>query len=323
MPLPFLLWGAAIVAGSLIGVVRGAQGVSRLRDAKEIGHRAEKGNKEASNRLETKRQQVNSAAEDYGKRLAYSRRDTLGRFVRFVEQLGQRGSQKALEALDKIDISTTHLDEFRGASIEAGHMITGAVKAVSTSVAAGAGTYSLVGLLGTASTGTAIAGLKGAAATNATLAWLGGGSLAAGGGGMAMGTVVLGGIVLAPAVLIAGFVLASEAEKALTKARKYEAEVNREIANMNTMMEFMDRLKTRIAELKDLVTGLDERANEALDRLNPATFDAHNDNDVKVFQQAGLLVKALSEIMRTPILDEESNLTTESGAIAAKYRTLA
>ena len=44
---------------------------------------------------------------------------------------------------------------------------------------------------GTASTGTAISALSGAAATNAALAWLGGGAVAAGGGGMAAGKVLL------------------------------------------------------------------------------------------------------------------------------------
>lgn len=44
---------------------------------------------------------------------------------------------------------------------------------------------------GTASTGTAISALSGAAAVNASLAWLGGGTLAAGGGGMAAGEVLL------------------------------------------------------------------------------------------------------------------------------------
>ena len=47
----------------------------------------------------------------------------------------------------------------------------------------------------TAGTGTAISSLSGAAATNATLAWLGGGTLASGGGGMAAGAFVLGGVV--------------------------------------------------------------------------------------------------------------------------------
>ena len=44
---------------------------------------------------------------------------------------------------------------------------------------------------GVASTGTAISALSGAAATNAALAWLGGGALAAGGGGMAVGKAFL------------------------------------------------------------------------------------------------------------------------------------
>lgn len=44
---------------------------------------------------------------------------------------------------------------------------------------------------GVASTGTAISSLSGAAATNAALAWLGGGAVAAGGGGMAAGETFL------------------------------------------------------------------------------------------------------------------------------------
>lgn len=44
---------------------------------------------------------------------------------------------------------------------------------------------------GTASTGTAISALSGAAATNAALAWLGGGTLAAGGGGIVAGQALL------------------------------------------------------------------------------------------------------------------------------------
>lgn len=44
---------------------------------------------------------------------------------------------------------------------------------------------------GVASTGTAISTLSGAAATNAALAWLGGGALAAGGGGMVAGNFLL------------------------------------------------------------------------------------------------------------------------------------
>ncbi len=62
---------------------------------------------------------------------------------------------------------------------------------------AGTGTMALVSTYGVAGTGTAISSLSGAAATNASLAFLGGGSIASGGGGIATGTVVLGGIIIA------------------------------------------------------------------------------------------------------------------------------
>lgn len=54
-----------------------------------------------------------------------------------------------------------------------------------------AATLGGTGLLGAASTGTAISTLSGAALTNASLAALGGGSLAAGGAGIAGGTMVV------------------------------------------------------------------------------------------------------------------------------------
>jgi hypothetical protein len=69
--------------------------------------------------------------------------------------------------------------------------------------AAGAGTATAVGLWGAvqvagyASTHTAMLGLYGAAAHNAGWAWFGGGSLATGGGGMALGHVILPGVGIA------------------------------------------------------------------------------------------------------------------------------
>ncbi len=80
-------------------------------------------------------------------------------------------------------------------------------QAIAGAVGAGAGAAATVGAMsaiaawGTASTGTAISSLGGAAATNASLAWLGGGSLASGGGGVALGSAVLSGSVLAVAVV--------------------------------------------------------------------------------------------------------------------------
>ncbi|EIO7469445.1 hypothetical protein ABL602_001439 [Salmonella enterica subsp. enterica] len=77
------------------------------------------------------------------------------------------------------------------------------------------GAWALVSVIGTASTGTAISTLSGIAATNATLAWFGGGALAAGGAGMSGGMLVLGGIFAAPIIYFA-------AKGARTKARAFQ-----------------------------------------------------------------------------------------------------
>lgn len=81
-------------------------------------------------------------------------------------------------------------------------MISGTVGAGAGALAS-AGIMGLVSACGTAGTGVAISSLSGAAATNASLAFLGGGTLAAGGGGVALGTVVLGGAALAASVVAA------------------------------------------------------------------------------------------------------------------------
>ena len=82
--------------------------------------------------------------------------------------------------------------------------------------AVAAGTFTLVGAFGTASTGVAISSLSGAAATTSTLAALGGGSLASGGLGMLGGVCARGGIFAA--VAIPGAMTA----KSYLSVKKYE-----------------------------------------------------------------------------------------------------
>lgn len=73
--------------------------------------------------------------------------------------------------------------------------------------------WGAVQVLAHASTGTAMATLHGAAAANAGWAWFGGGSLAAGGGGMALGHLILPGIGTAVAVTFSSVVAHKEANR--------------------------------------------------------------------------------------------------------------
>lgn len=88
-----------------------------------------------------------------------------------------------------------------------GSAISGAAAGGLAGAAAGGaaayGAFTAAAMFGTASTGAAISGLTGVAATNATLAVLGGGTLAAGGAGIAGGTLLLTSMVAAPAAILA------------------------------------------------------------------------------------------------------------------------
>ena len=118
------------------------------------------------------------------------------------------------------------------------------------------GAYGLVGALGTASTGAAIGGLSGAAASSATLAWFGGGALAAGGLGIAGGTAVLGGIVAAPAIIGFGVFrqiksgkVQKEATEKIQEIKAKEAEIGRDQVRLQTVRQRCNEVQLTVREL--------------------------------------------------------------------------
>lgn len=224
------------------------------------------------------------------------------------------------EFLEGLEVSARQLKQYKSAAIKAEQYFKGGVSAIAASAAGYGGAMTLATTVGVASTGTAISSLSGAAATNAILAWFGGGSLAVGGGGMALGSMVLGGITIGPAIAVGGFVLGSEGEKALTKARKYKAKVKAAIAKMEAAQAFADQVERRIAELWEILDTLNGQALEGLQTLESQPFDRRR--DALLFQQVALLIKAVADITQTPILDAEGQLNPGSLDIQAKYQTL-
>lgn len=103
---------------------------------------------------------------------------------------------------------------------------------VLTGTVASGATISLVSLLGTASTGTAIASLHGSAAINATLAALGGGSIATGGGGIIGGIATLGGIFVIPAVVASAFIWNNKVEESHKQAINYKEQVEQSVTRL-------------------------------------------------------------------------------------------
>lgn len=319
--IPVIL-GAAALGTAAFGVVKGVSGISHINEAKKIGEEAQKRHEQAVKRIENEWKATQELAQDYGQRQFKVKILTIGRFISFVERIGQDDStDKSFLSLSGLDgIFVQEIKEYKAAALKAEGFTKGGVGAVAAGAAGGYGATTLATSVGVASTGTAISGLSGAAAWNATLAWLGGGSLAAGGGGMALGTIVLGGITVGPALAVAGFVISGQGEKALTKAWEYNTKADAEIAKLDEAQNFLKQVQQRINGFCNLVIDLDNRAALAFNELESGPFD--KSRDISKFQELAFSIKALVEIMKTPILDNEGKLNPITDKIIGKYSTV-
>ena len=216
MPLPLLLVGAAVAAAGW-GVKKGIDAKSDFDAAESINEDAQEIFDKAKRSLEECQEETQSRLESLGRQKALLFEEALIPFVETYSRIKNVDFEDTNILDDNIQITSGEILEIRDAAIHMKEVVGGAAGALGSGALAGLAAYGSVGLA-SASTGTAIAGLSGAAATNATLAWLGGGSLAAGGLGIAGGTAVLGGIVAAPVLLVGGLMLASKAEEAKENA---------------------------------------------------------------------------------------------------------
>ena len=230
MAIPFLIGGAA----AFYGGGKTLQALDKKKEAERINKEAQEIADNATKYRENTRSATNYSLEHLGKIKISIMSENMRTFVDNFSQLHNVHFKNSvmLDELRGFDPQSKDFLEMKKASFNASELATGGLGSLAAGTLTAAGAYGAVGLFATASTGTAIAGLSGAAATNATLAWLGGGSIAAGGGGMAAGTLVLGGLVAIPALVIGGIFFnekmdttLNEAKENRDKARKYEQEV--------------------------------------------------------------------------------------------------
>jgi hypothetical protein len=135
---------------------------------------------------------------------------------------------------------------------------------IATIAAGGAGAttaavaYAAVGTFASASTGTAITALSGVAASNATLAFLGGGSLAAGGAGVAGGIAVLGGLVTVPLLAVGGYMFNKKVDRDLKHAEEDEIKVKQYIEESDKAISELSKIKNTAKSIHRVVVSLDK-----------------------------------------------------------------
>ncbi len=155
--------------------------------------------------------------------------------------------------------------------------------------------------------------MRSSAATNATLAWLGGGSLAAGGFGMTGGMVVLGGVVAGPILAVGGAVLAASAETAVNDAKRNLAKAH---AIYNEKM-IAAKTTRAIGNAAHAIAGLIEQLSEIADELIKRIEKIREQkDDYQTFTQkekadlanAFLCMGGISALVKAPLIKENGAL---------------
>ena len=292
MALPFILAGAALLAGG-IGVKKGIDAKEDFDRAERIGRRAKRNHEDAIESLESEREKTNQSFQDLG-RLKVSIFSDQIKYL--VDEIKKRKKAKSKMTGFEQMVEELNLPQMEKMVLGSLDIEKGLASGAASGALMGLGAYGSVGMLASASTGTATASLSGAAATNATLAWLGGGSLAAGGFGMAVGMVVLGGLVAGPAIAITGFVMASKAEEALTKARDYESEVDQAIEKINSMEIVLKGLQANAWEMSMTLTKLAKYFDECKPDVES--------NEQGAFERLLKCGSALKSVLDTPIMEK-------------------
>lgn len=315
MPIPIIL---GVVAGgaAIYGAAKGVKGAAAHREAKEINDNAESIVDAANHRIVRQREITNSVLKDYGERKLRAFNGVIADFVDTFCRLRNVGVIHTAE-LDKLnigDFSTVSLDGLKSdyELLKSSGLGLGAGMGGGAALAFGA--YNGTMLLATASTGTAISSLTGAAASNATLAWLGGGSLAAGGGGMALGSMVLGGIVAGPALAIFGHIVGNKGEAALNNARSNMEQARTIRKEATLIVEKLEAIESISALANETFSAVCTHLHEAVHDLKNVV-DAEGENyqeyspkSQEVVFRSVKFAQLIKAMIDTPLLDQDGKL---------------
>ena len=321
MPLPLLV-PIAIGFVGLFGTAKTGAALIDNNDANNTNSDAERLFRSTQNNIETTRVACNDSLAKLGQKKFDAVTKTLDKFVEVY------GRIKNVELLKDDDMRALRLSDFDDNALQEMKsevsMLASYALGIGSGTLAGAmttfGAYSGTMMLGSASTGTAIGSLSGAAATNATMAWLGGGTLASGGMGIAGGVVVLGVMVAAPAFLVLGLVMGSKAEKKLNdaksnleEAKSFQAEGEVVLVKLNGIIE-VGMLATQVLSKSRSHSRRMTKKLADIIEASGTDYGCYTDQEKAIVFNAVKLAQLVKAIVDTPILDEDGNLLNDVGA---------
>ena len=323
MPLPLLFIGVAAATGTF--------GVGSTIKASIDANTAKLVNKNANEIVQSSTEWVNAQRLACGRSLTQLGEEKLfvlsSSMTEFLDcfQKIKNVDFKDTEGLDelkKFHIDEHDFEEMRSLVTFAGSLAGGAVAGTAGGALAAFGAYGAAQALAFASTGTAISALSGAAATNATLAFFGGGSLAAGGLGMAGGTAVLGGLVAGPALMVMGLVAGNAAKKNLEKAYTNRSEAIQIASQLNVAGLQCETIRRRTYIFYNLLARLDTYFLPLIYKMEDVVanegedYRAYSADSKKAIASCASVAVSVKSVLDTPLLTDDGLLTEESEGTA-------
>ena len=329
MPLPLLFIGAAVATGTF-GAGKTAVALSDNMKANKINTSANEAVDTARQNLERQREQVSFALQKLGVEKLFVLQNTVRSFLDTFETIKNVDFREStgLEELQNLNIDQADFEDLKELGNFALNIAGGATAGAAGGAMTAIGAWGAAQSLACASTGTAISSLSGIAAHNATLAFFGGGSLASGGLGMAGGTIVLGGIVAGPALLVMGLITGAKAQEKVEKALENKAQADEIVEALNTAAMQCSAIRRRTSMFYTLLAHLDSYFlpqiwnMEDVVREEGTDYRMYKPESKKKIAIVASTAKSIKAVLDTPILTEEGNLTEESEEVGEKMRML-
>ena len=325
MPIPLIFIGIAAVTGAT-GLGSTVKAGFDQAHARKVNMNSDERIQAAANRLEGLRTQCGTALQHLGEEkvavLDQSIKAFLDTFTK-IKNVDFTASEGLLE-LNKLHVDQKTFDDLGEMQNFASSLVTGSLAGAAGGALTAFGAYSAAGIFATASTGTAISTLGGAAATNATLAFFGGGSLAAGGLGMAGGAAVLGGLVAGPALMVMGLITGAKAGKNLENAKANAAQADVICEQLETGASQCIAIRRRTYMFYSLLARLDSyflpyiHAMQYIVQTEGIDYTAYSAEHKKTIAAAASIAATIKAVLDTPILSDDGDLTEESNSILLK-----
>ncbi len=319
MPLPLLFIGIAAATGTF-GVGSTIKAGIDANTAKLVNRSANEIVQNATDWVNAQRLACGRSLTQLGEEKLFVLSSSITEFLDCFQKIKNVDfkDSEGLDELKKMHIDEQDFVEMRSLVNFAGSLAGGAVAGTAGGALAAFGAYGAAQALAFASTGTAISALSGAAATNATLAFFGGGSLAAGGLGMAGGTAVLGGLVAGPALMVMGLVAGNAAKKNLEKAYTNKAEAIQIASQLNVAGLQCETIRRRTYMFYNLLARLDTYFLPLIYKMEDIVttegddYKAYSVDSKKIIASCASVAVSVKTVLDTPLLTDDGLLTDDS-----------